>query len=144
MECRRWSEAVGDGVRTDAEDEVHLVRLLCLHEAIAVVIPIVDQQAGRDLSRAHQAQMTFDSDCADVLGVNARRDRLDTAIRDCRRCGVHPSCRRLGCRRGVATLTGCASPWRGDLLSATPTSGGCWSRQPATLRPLINIQMLML
>jgi transposase len=54
-------------------------------------------------------QMTFDSDYDAVLSVKARRDRLDDAIAlmaaDCK---FTPLVQRLGCLRGVSTLTGFA------------------------------------
>jgi transposase len=63
-------------------------------------LPQLDSRATR---------LTFDSDYGNVLTVKARRDRLDTAI--CEMAGeseftdmVH----RLGCLRGVSTLTGFA------------------------------------
>ena len=58
---------------------------------------------------ATATRLTFDSDYETVLAVKARRDRLDTAIEqmasDCEFTAV---VRRLGCLRGVSTLTGFA------------------------------------
>jgi transposase len=58
---------------------------------------------------AAATRVTFDSDYETVLAVKARRDRLDTAIEqmssDCEFTAV---VRRLGCLRGVSTLTGFA------------------------------------
>jgi transposase len=150
---------VGDRVKTDAKDAVHLARLLRLDEISPVAIPTVDQEAARDLVRAREdcrgdlmrarhrlsklllrhgivyygggawtgkhdmwlrneafpqltaaaTRVTFDSDYETVLAVKARRDRLDTAIEqmssDCEFTAV---VRRLGCLRGVSTLTGFA------------------------------------
>jgi transposase len=57
----------------------------------------------------HATRLTFDSDYETVLTVKARRDRLDTAISEMAADSeftdmVH----RLGCLRGVSTLTGFA------------------------------------
>jgi transposase len=58
---------------------------------------------------ATATRLTFDSDYETVLAVKARRDRFDTAIEqmaaDCEFTAV---VRRLGCLRGVSTLTGFA------------------------------------
>ena len=64
--------------------------------------------AAADASRA--TRLAFDSDYETVLAVKARRDRLDAAIeRDGRRLASSPPLvRRLGCLRGVSTLTGFA------------------------------------
>jgi transposase len=54
-------------------------------------------------------QMTFDSDYDAVLTVQARRDRLDEAIAVMAADSEFtPVVRRLGCLRGVSTLTGFA------------------------------------
>ena len=54
-------------------------------------------------------RLTFDSDYEAVVAVKARRDRLDTAIET---MAAHsqftPVVRRLGCLRGISTLTGFA------------------------------------
>jgi hypothetical protein len=54
-------------------------------------------------------QMTFESDYETVLAVTARRDRLDTAITAMAADSEFtPVVYRLGCLRGMATLTGFA------------------------------------
>ncbi len=54
-------------------------------------------------------QMSFESDYDAVLTVQARRDRLDTAIAAmAAESEFTPIVRRLGCLRGVSTLTGFA------------------------------------
>lgn len=45
---------VGDRVKTDAKDAVHLARLLRLDEITAVTVPTVEQKAARDLVRARE------------------------------------------------------------------------------------------
>ena len=61
------------------------------------------------LQRSPATRLTFDSDYDAVLAVKARRDRLDAAIEaDGRRLEFTPVVRRLGCLRGVRTLTGFA------------------------------------
>ena len=68
-------------------------------------------EASRQLgSAASQAtRLTFDSDYEAVLVVKARRDRLDAAIATmAAACEFTPVVRRLGCLRGVSTLTGFA------------------------------------
>lgn len=65
------------------------------------------------LRRQHFAdaplQMTFETDYDAVLTVKARRDRLDAAIATMAAdCQLTPIVRRLGCLRGVSTLTGFA------------------------------------
>ena len=59
---------------------------------------------------AHRlTQATFDSDYDTVLATTARRDRLDTQIEAMATDSEFtPLVRRLGCLRGVATLTGFA------------------------------------
>ena len=53
--------------------------------------------------------MTFESDYEAVLAVQARRDRLDTAIEVmAAESEFTPIVRRLGCLRGISTLTGFA------------------------------------
>lgn len=152
----RLQRPVGDRVKTDSRDAVHLARLLRLDEITSVSVPTVEQEAARDLVRAREdcrgdlmrarhrlsklllrqgivysdgaawtgkhdawlrrqrfeqvaTQMTFESDYDTVLTTRARRDRLDKAI------GVMaadseftPLVHRLGCLRGVSTLTGFA------------------------------------
>ena len=54
-------------------------------------------------------RMTFESDYDAVLTVKARRDRLDAAIEQMAAdCEFTPLVRRLGCLRGIGTLTGFA------------------------------------
>lgn len=54
-------------------------------------------------------RLTFDSDYDTVLAVKARRDRLDAAIGQMAAdCEFTPVVRRLGCLRGINTLTGFA------------------------------------
>jgi transposase len=54
-------------------------------------------------------QQAFDSDYETVLAVKARRDRLDTAIEQLAAGSEFSSLvRRLGCLRGISTLTGFA------------------------------------
>jgi len=54
-------------------------------------------------------RLTFDSDYESVLAVKARRDRLDAAIEAMAADSEFtPLVRRLGCLRGVSTLTGFA------------------------------------
>jgi len=54
-------------------------------------------------------RLTFDSDYDNVLTVKARRDRLDAAIGEMAAdCEFTDLVRRLGCLRGVSTLTGFA------------------------------------
>jgi len=54
-------------------------------------------------------RQTFDSDYETVLAVKARRERLDTAIEQLAAGSeFSPLVRRLGCLRGISTLTGFA------------------------------------
>ena len=54
-------------------------------------------------------RLTFDSDYETVLTVKARRDRLDTAISEMAAdCEFTDMVHRLGCLRGISTLTGFA------------------------------------
>ena len=58
---------------------------------------------------AAPTQMAFESDYEHVLGVKARRDRLDQAISVmAAESQFTPIVRRLGCLRGISTLTGFA------------------------------------
>ncbi len=55
------------------------------------------------------SRTAFDSDYEAVLSVKARRDRLDTAIEEMAADSEFtPLVRRLGCLRGIGTLTGFA------------------------------------
>jgi transposase len=66
------------------------------------------RQVGRELS-APATRLTFESDYDAVLTVKARRDRLDDAITVMAAdCEFTPVLRRLGCLRGIGTLTGFA------------------------------------
>ena len=66
------------------------------------------RQTGRELGSA-ATRMTFESDYDAVLSVKARRDRLDDAIAQMAAdCEFTPVVHRLGCLRGVGTLTGFA------------------------------------
>jgi transposase len=142
------TRAPGDRVKTDARDAMLLARLLKMDELTAVVVPSVEAEAARDLTRAredcrsdlmsarhrlgklllrqgiiwsggqawtrpHDAwlrrqrfddparQLAFESAYETVAMTLARRDRLDAAI-----AAFTPVVRRLGCLRGIATLTG--------------------------------------
>ena len=144
---------VGDRVKTDARDAVHLARLLRLDEVTAVTVPTATVEAARDVVRAREdcrgdlmrarnrlsklllrqgivysggqawtgvhdawlrrqrfkapaTQAAFESDYDAVLMVKARRDRLDAAITAMAADGEFtPTVHRLGCLRGVSTLT---------------------------------------
>jgi transposase len=66
------------------------------------------RQVGRGLPSA-ATRATFDSDYDAVLTVKARRDRLDGLIEQMATdCEFTPLLRRLGCLRGIGTLTGFA------------------------------------
>jgi transposase len=66
------------------------------------------QEAAPQLT-GRATRLTFDSNYESVLTVRARRDRLDTAIGQMAAdCELTPLVRRLGCLRGVSTLTGFA------------------------------------
>jgi transposase len=65
-------------------------------------------QALRQLT-ARATRLAFDSDYENVLAVKARRDRLDAAIEQMAAASEFtPLVRRLGCLRGISTLTGFA------------------------------------
>jgi len=67
------------------------------------------RQVGRAQLSAPATRLTFESDYGAVLGVKARRDRLDAAIAAMAAdCEFTPLVHRLGCLRGVGTLTGFA------------------------------------
>jgi len=58
---------------------------------------------------AGATRLAFDSDYENVLAMKARRDRLDTAIAQmAARSEFTPMVHRLGCLRGISTLTGFA------------------------------------
>ena len=66
------------------------------------------RRTGRSSTR-RRPRLTFESDYDAVLTVKARRDRLDAAIAAMAAdCEFTPIVRRLGCLRGVGTLTGFA------------------------------------
>jgi transposase len=93
-------------------------------------------------------RLAFDSDYEAVLTVKARRDRLDAAIEEMAADSEFtPVVRRLGCLRGVGTLTGFAlaveiGDWHrftgasiGSFVGLTPaeySSGGSRSLGPIT------------
>jgi transposase len=67
------------------------------------------RQIGRQWFGSAPLQMTFESGYDAVLSVQARRDRLDAAIEQLAGASEFtPIVRRLGCLRGVSTLTGFA------------------------------------
>ena len=66
------------------------------------------RRTGTQLDSA-ATRLTFESDYDAVLTVKARRDRLDEAITTMAAdCEFTPVLRRLGCLRGIGTLTGLA------------------------------------
>ncbi|MFA5568144.1 MAG: IS110 family transposase [Trueperaceae bacterium] len=147
---------VGERVKTDARDALHLAKLLRLDEFVTVTVPSEAQEAARDLVRAREdarrdlmsakhrlgklllrkgivypgktawtsaytgwlrrqrfelpgLQAAFDAGFDAVMAVLERRERLDEAIlamaADSEFTGVT---RRLGCLRGISTLSGFA------------------------------------
>ncbi|WP_406049628.1 IS110 family transposase [Kribbella sp. NBC_00889] len=67
------------------------------------------RQIGRQSFNSGPLQLTFESGYDAVLSVQARRDRLDAAIEKIATDSEFtPIVRRLGCLRGVSTLTGFA------------------------------------
>jgi transposase len=67
------------------------------------------RRVGRESSWAPALQMTFESDYDAVLSVKARRDRLDAAITAMAADSEFTALvRRVGCLRGIGTLTGFA------------------------------------
>ena len=147
---------VGDRVKTDARDALHLARLLRLDEIVAVTVPTVAAESARDLVRAREdargdlmsarhrisklllrqgivyssgkawtvahlawlrqqrfeqvgRQAAFDAGYDAMIAVIDRRDRLDQAIALMAAASEFtPLVDRLGCLRGVSTLTGFA------------------------------------
>ncbi len=66
----KLQKPVGDRVKTDARDALHLARLLRLDEVTSVRIPTVDQEAARDLVRARE-------DCrGDLMRARHRLSKL--------------------------------------------------------------------
>lgn len=144
---------VGDRVKTDARDAVHLARLLHLGQVTAVTIPTAEQEAARDLVRAREdcrgdlmtarhrisklllrqgivyydgktwtgrhelwlrkqrfdnpaLQLTYDAAFDAMTACVDRRERLETAIEAMAADSEFtPVVQRLGCIRGIATLT---------------------------------------
>ena len=67
------------------------------------------RQVGRQELSAAATRATFESDYDAVLTVKARRDRLDALIEQMAvGCEFTPLLHRLGCLRGIGTLTGFA------------------------------------
>ncbi len=61
---------IGDRVKTDARDALHLARLLRLGEIVEVAVPTLDQENARDLVRARE-------DCrADLMRARHRLSKL--------------------------------------------------------------------
>jgi transposase len=77
---------------------------------------------------ARATRLAFDADYEAVLAVKARRDRLDSAIEQMAADSEFtPLVRRLGCLRGIATLTGFALAVEiGDWTRFTGASIGCF------------------
>jgi transposase len=149
----------GDRVKTDANDAMHLARLLRLGEIVPVAVPSLEQETARDLVRAredvrgdlmrarhrlsklllrhgqvyyggaawtgkHEAwltgtaraalpdggtKMAFDAGYETVRAVLARRAELDREITAMAASSQYtPVVARLGCLRGIGTLTGFA------------------------------------
>ena len=145
---------VGDRVKTDGRDALHLARLLHLGEIVEVAVPSVEQEAARDLVRTRDdvrgdlmsarhrlaklllcqgivysggkawtgvhdqwlraqrfdqsgLQMAFETAYDTMLATVDRRDRLDEAIAAMAADSEFtPVVHRLGCLRGISTLTG--------------------------------------
>jgi len=145
---------VGDRVKTDARDALHLAKLLHLGEIVEVTVPSIEQEAARDLVRARDdvrgdlmsarhrlsklllrqgivysggkawtgvhdgwlrrqrfdqpgLQIAFETAYDTMLATVDRRDRLDVAIAAMAADSEFtPVVHRLGCLRGVSTLTG--------------------------------------
>ncbi len=147
---------VGDRVKTDARDALHLARLLHLGEVVGVTVPSVAEECARDMVRAREAArkdlmsarhrlsklllrhgfvytegtawtrkhdlwlrghragepgftIAFDAAYEAVTQTISRRDRLDKEITlMAADSQFTPLVNRLGCLRGVSTLTGFA------------------------------------
>ena len=77
-------------------------------------------------------RMAFDSDYDAVLTVAARRDRLDAAIITMAAdCEFTPVVHRLGCLRGVSTLTGFALASRSVTGTGSPAPPSAPTRSGA-------------
>lgn len=149
----------GDRVKTDANDAMHLARLLRLGEITPVAVPSLEQEMARDLVRAREdcrgdlmrarhrlsklllrhgmvyyggaawtgkhdlwlrgearaalpgrgTQLAFDAGYQTVRMILARRGELDGEIAKMAAASVYtPVVARLGCLRGIGTLTGFA------------------------------------
>lgn len=115
----------GDRVKTDARDAVHLARLLRLDEITKLLLRHgIVYYDGNPWTGKHDTwlrttaypqltsratQLTFDNDYEAMRSTWARRDRLDAAIEELAADSEFtPLVRRLGCLRGVSTLTGFA------------------------------------
>ncbi len=158
VDCRvaapsKLQRPVGDWVKTDARDALHLAKLVHLGEIVAVTVPGVEQEAARDLVRARDdvrgdlmsarrrvsklllrqgivysggkawtgvhdrwlrgqrfdqrgPQVAYETAYDTMLATVDRRDRLDAAIEVMAAEGEFTAVvHRLGCLRGVATLT---------------------------------------
>ena len=104
-------------------------------------------------------RLTFDSDYEAVLAVKARRDRLDAAIEEIAGDSEFtPVVRRLGCLRGISTLSGFAlaveiGDWRrftgntiGSFVGLVPTehsSGASRAQGPITKTGNSHVRRLL-
>ena len=104
-------------------------------------------------------RLTFDAYYEAVLSVRARRDRLDAAIEQMAgESEFTPLVRRLGCLRGISTLTGFAlaveiGDWHrftgnsiGSFVGLTPSehsSGASTSRGPITKTGNTHVRRLL-
>jgi transposase len=126
----------------------------------------MDRQTRRLAARPALAGFTgratrtaFDSDYETVAAVQARRDRLDAAITGLATDSAFtPVVRRLGCLRGISTLTGFAlaveiGDWHrftgasiGSFLGLTPaeySSGGSRTLGPITKTGNSHVRRLL-